>query len=392
MFAEHQNEIYARGAAGETPTFPIILEELERAAQRVLTPEAYGYIAGAAGSESTLHRNRAALEAWEILPRMLRDVSQRDLEVTLFGKTHPAPLLLAPIGVQSIAHPEGELPVARAARTLKLPFIHSTAATQSPEAVAEANGDATRWFQLYWPKDPEITASFLNRAEKAGYSAVVVTLDTRLLAWRERDLNAAYLPFLRGEGIGIYLSDPVFRSRLSKPPEEDLPAAIAHWAAGFSDVSQTWEDLASLRRLTRLPILLKGILHPDDARQAVDCGVDGLIVSNHGGRQLDGSVGALDALPAIVEQINGQLPVLFDSGIRRGADVFKALALGAVAVLVGRPYMWGLAVGGEAGVVEVLRRLCADLDLTMALAGCPRIQDLNPDWLRGPHGGPRSTA
>ena len=381
MFAEFQNEIYARGANGVKPSLPIVLEELEQQAKSRLPKEAYDYIAGGAGSESTVRENLAAFHRWKIVPRMMKDVAKRSLGVEVLGVSLATPILLAPIGVQSIAHVDGELAVARAAEKVGVPYIHSTAATCSPEAAAAELGDSPRWFQLYWPRDREITKSFLRRAEGAGYSAIVVTLDTRLLAWRERDLGSAFLPFLKGEGMGIYLTDPVFRSRLTKTPEEDLPSAVALWAQNFSDLSQTWDDLKFLRENTRLPIVLKGILHPDDARLARDHGVDGLVVSNHGGRQMDGAISALGALPEIVRVVDGALPVFFDSGIRRGSDVFKALALGASAVFLGRPYMWGLAAGGVEGVCDVINRLHADFDLTMALAGCSRVEDLSSKWL-----------
>lgn len=381
MFASYQNEIYARGARGERPQFPVSIEALEAAARDRLSEEAFGYVAGGAGSESTIDRNLAAFQRWQIVPRMLRDVSERRMAIDLLGHQLPAPLLLAPIGVQNIVHPEGEMATARAARATGIPYIHSTAATKTPEDTAAVMGDAPRWFQLYWPRNPAFTQSFLERVERVGYSAVVVTLDTRLLAWRERDLNQAYLPFWQKDGLGIYWTDPCFRSALARPPEDDFEAAFALWAENFSDVSHTWEDLKALRRTTRLPLIVKGILHPEDARRAADCGVDGIIVSNHGGRQVDGSLAALEALPEIVEAVHGRFPVLFDSGIRRGADMFKALALGATSVLLGRPYMWGLTLGGTDGVIEVIRRLLADFDLTLALAGCADVRDLDRSWL-----------
>lgn len=380
-FADFQFGIYQRGAMGEKPSLPMQIEQLEDLARSKLSDEAYSYIAGGAGSEVTMDFNLRAFDQWRIVPRMMRDVAERDLSVELFGTRLHAPLIMAPIGVQSLAHPDGEQESARAARTLQLPFCYSSAATRSPEEVAEAAGDCPRWFQLYWPRDREITRSFVQRAEAAGYSALVVTLDTRMLAWRERDLRLAFLPFLKAEGLGLYLSDPVFRSRLQKPPEEDMTTAIQTWAGGFSDLSHTWDDIAFLKECTSLPIVLKGILHPDDARLALDHGADGLIVSNHGGRQVDGSIAALDALPGVVDAAGSQVPVLFDSGIRRGADVFRALALGAQAVLVGRPFMWGLAVDGASGVQEVMQRLLADFDITMTLCGCRSLDDLSRDML-----------
>jgi isopentenyl diphosphate isomerase/L-lactate dehydrogenase-like FMN-dependent dehydrogenase len=276
------------------------------------------------------------------------------------------------VGVQGILHAEGELASARAAAGLGLPFTLSTAASRPMEEVAQAAesaGNGVRWFQLYWGKNPELTASMLQRAERAGYKALVVTLDTSMLAWRERDLQHAYLPFILGQGLANYFSDPVFRSLLPQPPEQNPAAAIQLWSTLFSNTALTWRDISFLRKHTSVPIILKGILHPEDAARGLDAGVDGLIVSNHGGRQVDGAIATLDALPAIVREVNEQIPVLFDGGIRRGADVFKALALGARAVLLGRLYAWGLAVAGEPGVRDVVQNLLADFDLTLALSG-----------------------
>jgi isopentenyl diphosphate isomerase/L-lactate dehydrogenase-like FMN-dependent dehydrogenase len=361
-FANFQYEIYARGLAGETPALPLLGADLqERARERV---------------------NLQAFERVQIVPRMLRDVSQRDLGCSVLGTAMPAPVLLAPVGVQSIVHPEAELAVGRAAAAQGLPFILSTASSHTMEDVAEAVGQAARWYQLYWPKDRDLAASFVARAAAGGYEAIVVTLDTWLLGWRPRDLQNGYLPFLKGEGVANYFSDPVFRSALERTPEEDPGPAIGHWAYQFANPSVTWEDLAWLREQTELPIVLKGVLHDDDARRALDAGVDGLIVSNHGGRQVDGSIAALDALAAVRAAVGTEVPVLFDSGIRTGADVFKALALGADAVCLGRPYIWGLALDGQAGVEQVLRCLLAELDLTLALSGYTSIAQLDRDALR----------
>ena len=382
-FGNYQYEIYLKGVAGETPGFPMGWADLESAAAAAMDEGARGYVFGSAGTQATERANLAAFDRWRIVPRMLRDVAERDTRTELFGATLPAPLMLAPVGVQSIVHPEGELAVARAAAATGVPMVASTAASHSLEEIAEANGaDGLRWYQLYWPNTKELTASFLSRAEAAGYGAIVVTLDTPLLAWRPRDLQGAYLPFLRSVGIANYLSDPVFREGLERSPEEDPQAAVGHFIANFSNPSSTWDDLAGLHELTSLPILLKGINHADDARRAVECGVDGVIVSNHGGRQVDGAIAALDALPDVVAAVGDALPVLFDSGIRSGADIVKALALGARAVLVGRPYVWGLAVGGEAGVVHVLKNLLAELDLTLALSGHTSPATLDPSVLR----------
>ncbi|GCE15336.1 alpha-hydroxy-acid oxidizing protein [Tengunoibacter tsumagoiensis] len=361
-----QTQIYLSGLQGQRPRFPVDVEQLEQAAHAAMSPEARGYLSGMTES---MQNNRAAFERWHIIPRMLRDVSERDLSISLFGKQYPTPLLLAPIGVQSIVHTDGEAGVARAAAAVGIPLIFSTASTIPLEHMAEAMGDAPRWFQLYWSKDADFNASILARAEQAGCEALVVTLDTYLLAWRAQDIQNAYLPFLLGQGLGNYLSDPAFRRALPRPPEEDPQAAINYFLQIFTNPSLTWNDLTWLRNHTRLPILLKGILHPDDAQKALDAGIDGLIVSNHGGRQVAGAIASLDALPPIAQVVNGQIPLVLDSGIRRAADVIKALALGAQAVLIGRPYMWGLALGGEEGVKEVLMNFLADLDLTLALSG-----------------------
>jgi isopentenyl diphosphate isomerase/L-lactate dehydrogenase-like FMN-dependent dehydrogenase len=381
LFANFQYEIYGRGLVGERPKLPLAALELEQRAREVMSGEAYGYVAGAAGAERTVRANLAAFERREIVPRMLRDVSSRDLSTTLLGTAMPAPLLLAPVGVQSIVHPEGELAVGRAAAALGVPAILSTAASHTMEEVAEAMGEGSRWYQLYWPKDRDLAASFVSRAGAAGYGAIVLTLDTWMLGWRPRDLQNGYLPFLKGEGVANYFSDPVFRAALENSPEEDPGPAIGHWAMQFANPTVTWSDLAWLREQTALPIVLKGIQHGDDARLALQAGVDGLIVSNHGGRQVDGAIGALEALPAVREAVGGEFPLLFDSGIRGGADIFKALALGADAVCLGRPYVWGLALDGQAGVEHVLRCLLAEFDLTLALSGYTSVDQLGPSAL-----------
>ncbi len=386
-YANFQFEIYALGLGGQTPALPIAARELEERARERLSPEAFGYVAGGAGSELTMRANLRAFERWEIVPRMLRDVSERDLSVSVLGTAMSAPVLLAPVGVQSIVHPEAELAVGRAAAAHGLPAILSTAASHTLEDVAAAMDmepahPASRWYQLYWPRDRDLAQSFVARAQDAGYEALVVTLDTWLLGWRPRDLGNAYLPFLKGEGVANYFSDPVFRAALAQPPEEDPMAAIGHWAYQFANPRVTWADVEWLREQTTLPIVLKGVLHAGDAKRALEAGIEGLIVSNHGGRQVDGSLGALDALPAVREAVGEELAVLFDSGIRTGADVFKALALGADAVCLGRPYVWGLGLDGQAGVEHVLRCLLAELDLTLALSGYTEIAQVDGSALR----------
>ena len=380
-FANFQYEIYLRGMAGEQPSFPMAWGALETAAEAALDPGPRGYVFGGASTEDTMRENLAAFRRRRLLPRMLRDVGERSMAREVLGTTLPAPVLLAPVGVQSIIHPDGELASARAAASVGLPYVASTASSFTLEEIAEAGGDGPRWFQLYWPRGEELAASFVRRAEAAGYSAIVVTLDTWLLGWRPRDLQQAYLPFLQGVGIANYLADPVFRSALAAPPEQDPQAAIGQFVGVFSNPTVTWDDLAFLRGVTDLPILLKGVLAADDAGRALDHGVDGLIVSNHGGRQVDGAVATLDALERVVAAVDGRVPVLLDSGVRSGSDALKAIALGASAVLLGRPYLWGLALDGEEGVRQVLRMLLADLDLAMALSGHATLDQVGPEAL-----------
>jgi isopentenyl diphosphate isomerase/L-lactate dehydrogenase-like FMN-dependent dehydrogenase len=372
-----QTSIYLAGESA----WPISPDEWEARAAEALDPRPFDYIAGGAGSESTMHANREAFERRRLRPRMLRGNRQRELSVEVLGTRSPAPFLLAPVGVLSIAHAEGELAVARASAATGVPLILSSAASHTIEQVAEAMGDAPRWFQLYWVNDREIAASFVQRAEAAGYAAIVVTLDTPVLGWRERDLRNAYLPFITGEGCAQFFSDPVFRSRLEQPPEEDLLAAAAAMLATFPNLGLTWDDLDWLRARTDLPLVVKGVLTAEDARLALEHGADGISVSNHGGRQVDGAVAALDALVEVRAEVGAEVCVLMDGGVRRGADVLKALALGADAVLLGRPYAYGLAVGGQEGVETVITQLMADTDLTLALLGGHSASDLDESWI-----------
>jgi isopentenyl diphosphate isomerase/L-lactate dehydrogenase-like FMN-dependent dehydrogenase len=379
-----QNAIYFAGLSGTRPALPMSAAGGEAAAREVMTPEAYAYVAGGAGGEHTVRANVAAFDRWSIVPRMLRQVVQRDTSTTVLGQTMPTPLMTAPLGVLSLAHPDGETAVARATAALGVTSIVSTASSYALEDVAAAAPGAPRWFQLYWPRDPEVAESLVRRAGAAGYGAIVVTLDTWTLGWRPRDLELAHLPFLRGTGIANYLADPVFRAKLARPPEESadaLGAAIQLWASIFGNPRLTWSDLRTLRTWTSLPIVVKGILHPDDARAAIAEGASGVLVSNHGGRQVDRSIGALAALPAVVDAVRDDAAILFDSGIRCGADILIALALGADAVLVGRPYAYGLALAGQAGVEHVLRCLLADLDGSLALSGCSALTELTRDIL-----------
>lgn len=410
---KRQEAIYVAGFAGRRPVVPTAPKALEQAALRMLNKDAAAYFAGGAGLERTIAANEAAFDRHGIVQRMMRDVSARDLSVELFGRTLPLPFLLAPIGVLEMAHRHADIAAARAAASAGIPFITSSQASCTMEQVAAASGTGPRWFQLYWSSRDELTASFIERAERAGYEAIVVTLDTTMLGWRNRDLDRGYLPFLRGRGIANYVSDPVFQSLSIDSAAMPRPrpglglvrsllellsaypgalaqgvapgaalASVRRFLAIYSRPDLTWENLPFLRTRTRLPILLKGIVHPDDARQAITAGIDGIIVSNHGGRQVDGAVAALDALPGVIDAVAGRIPVLFDSGIRTGSDILKALCLGAAAVLIGRPYIWGLALAGEVGVANVIGNLAAELDLTMGLSGRRSIKELGTDVLQ----------
>lgn len=376
-----QAQTYAAGMlAGRRAAVPFRPDELARAAEAAMTPEAWGYLRSA-GAEATAAANRAALDAVRLVPRMLRDVGARELGTELFGRRLPAPLLLAPIGVQDLAHPEGDLATARAAAARGVPMIFSNQASVDMETCAAAMGDGPRWFQLYWTRSDELCESLVRRAEACGCDAIVVTLDTTMLGWRPVDLGHGFLPFLTGQGIAQYVSDPVFRSMLEKPLEEDMLAAAQLFSRLYSDPTIDWARVRRIREWTGLPVVLKGIQHPADAAHAAEEGWDGIVVSNHGGRQVDGAVGSAAQLAACVDAVDGRAKVLFDSGVRGGADLAKALALGADAVLLGRPYVWGLAVDGEAGVGAVIDNVVGELDLTLGLIGCADVAELGRGYL-----------
>jgi len=380
-YGDHFKEIYLKGLGGELPSLPLETGALEAAAAEAMDDRNAGYIAAAAGSELTMKYNREGFDRWRIVPRMLRDVSNRSHETEILGTKMPAPVMLAPIGVQTLAHEDGELASARAAAELGLPWITSTAADKTMEEIAEANGDGERWFQLYWTNDDDITASMVKRAEAAGYKAIVITVDTFIPGWKTRDLQNAWLPFINQVGVANFFSDPAFRAALDETPEENPGMATGHYIGSYVNPALTWDRIEWLRRHTSLPLLIKGIQHPDDARQAIEIGIDGIIVSNHGGRQVDGAIASIDALPGVAKAVDGRIPILFDSGIRTGSDIVKALALGADAVLLGRPYIWGLALEGQAGVEKVLKATLADYDLAMALSGFNSPAELTPEAL-----------
>lgn len=373
-FGGMQNEIYTAGLSGVLPEFPVDFATLEARAHEALGPMLTNYVAGGCGDEHTQDSNSSAFRHWGMVPRMMVDCASRDLSIELFGHRFPTPLFMAPIGLNGDAtqDKDGDLAAARASAVTGVPFCASTLANHPLEEVKKACGDTPAFFQLYTPKHKGVAESLIRRAEEAGYSALVVTLDTWVTGWRPRDLNASNFPQLRGRVLQNYFSDPVFRSLLAKPPEEDLQAAIFTWAATFGQVL-TWEDVAWFKSVTRLPIVLKGICHPDDARRAVDTGADAIYCSNHGGRQANGGIATIDLLEDVVKA-SGDTPVLFDSGVRSGSDVVKALALGATAVGVGRPYTYGLALGGARGAAFVLRSLLAEADLLMAVNGYPTLE------------------
>jgi lactate 2-monooxygenase len=382
-YGDWQFTTYLDGLTGARPELPMAFADLERRAEAEMTEELWSYVAGGAGNERTQSANVEAFDRWGLMPRMLAGAAERDLSIDLFGTRLPTPLMLAPVGVIGICDPDGhgDLLTARAAAATGVPMVASTLTQDPMEEVAAELGDTPGWFQLYPPDDRELTESFVQRAEHAGFSAIVVTLDTLTLGWRPRDLTIASFPQLKGLCLANYFSDPVFRSRLAVPPEQDIAAATGHWARVFGNQSLDWDDLPWLRSLTSLPLLLKGICHPDDARHALDLGVDGIYCSTHGGRQANGGLAALECLPGVVD-VAGDAPVIFDSGVRSGPDVIKAIAMGAAAVGIGRPYTYGLAVGGQTGIEHVIKCLLAEIDITMAIDGYPRITDLTPDALR----------
>jgi lactate 2-monooxygenase len=378
---ETQGGIYLRGLSGAQPEIPTNFTGLEAAARKKMTPEAWAYTAGSAGLETGADANRAAFSRFPIAQRMLGGAGMRNLGCEIFGARVAAPVFSSPIGVLEMMHPEADLAVARAMSALNLPMIISSQASTPMEKIAEANGNGARFYQLYWGKSDALAESFVKRAEAIGCRAIFITLDTLVLGWRPRDLDLGFSPFLRGQGIAQYTSDPVFRGMLPQTPEENPLGAAVQFTQLFSDPSVDWKRIAKIRSWTKLPVVLKGVIRADDAQKAVSEGYDGVMVSNHGGRQVDGAIGALDALAQVSVAVKGRTKLFFDSGIRCGADIFKALALGAEAAGIGRPYVYGLALAGEQGMKTVMEYLLAELDITMALNGCPTPEDISQDLL-----------
>ena len=355
-------------------SFPVSYEQLERAAKEKMSTGAFGYVQSGAGREETLRKNVSSFSKYSIVPRFLNDVTELDTSIHLFGHTYATPLLVAPVGMQKIAHEDGDIATAKAAASLGIPFIQSTVSGYSIEEVAEATGDSPKWFQLYWAgQNDDISYSMVKRAEAAGYEAIVLTVDTVMLGWREEDVNNKYSPLMQGFGKANYENDPVFMASL---PNNDDDSIIQGIVDNIYHPRLSWKQVAELKNRTSLPLLLKGILHPEDARLAIENGIDGIIVSNHGGRQLDGVIASIDSLRAVVEAVDGEIPVLFDSGVRRGSDVVKALALGADAVLIGRPFVYGLAVGGQHGVEKVLSTILQEMKVSISLSGITSVRNL----------------
>lgn len=389
----YSHTAYIAGLQYKRPSIPFTYSKWESTAQSILSANAFGYVHGSAGSGETYAKNRAAFKRWSIVPsRLVKTQGFPDLRTKIVERELGSPIVVAPVGVQKIFNPDGEAASAAAAREVGVPYTMSTAASASIEEVAKANGDGERWFQLYWPKNEHnhITASLLKRAKDNGFSVLVVTLDTYTLGWRPSDMDNGYNPFIKADNIGVEIgfSDPEyqkhFREKYGKEIGEDMGTAAREWTSiAFSGTSHSWEDVKFLQEQWQGPIILKGIQSVADAKKAVEIGMQGIIVSNHGGRQADGGVGSLTMLPRIVDAVGGNIDVLFDSGIRCGADIAKALALGAKAVLIGRPYVYGLAMGGKEGVAHVLKSLRGDLELLLHLSGIPSVhdEDLNRDRL-----------
>ncbi len=376
-FADYQIGIYFDALTGNQSPYPMDYATLEQKAQAAMSPSLFSYIAGGAGDEATQDANVSAFSKWGLIPRMFVGAGERDLSVDLFGQTLSSPLFMAPVGVLGLCTQDshGDIATAQASAQTGVPMIASILMEDPMEDVVPHAGDTPNYFQLYTPKNRDLAESLVRRAEAAGYKGLVVTLDTWVPGWRPRDLSTGNFPQIRGKVLANYKSDPVFQEMI----EGDESRIVMEWVSTFGN-PLTWDDLPWLRSITDLPLILKGICHPDDARRALDEGADAIYCSNHGGRQANGGIPAIDLLPGVVDAAKGS-PVLFDSGVRSGADVIKALALGATAVGVGRPYVYALSLGGVAGLVHLLNALLAEADLIMAVDGYKSLADLNPEAL-----------
>ncbi|KAL4958152.1 FMN-dependent dehydrogenase [Aspergillus filifer] len=387
-YGEYQFEIYGKGALhGLKPNVTTDPRLLEEQAKKALSERSFNYVAGGAGEKATMDANRLAFRQWKIIPKMLRSMDKQNLGVNIFGQDYPNPLIMAPVGVQGIFHQDKETGLAEVCSEVGVPYTLSTASTSTIEEVANASGDGKRWFQLYWPGDDEITLSLLKRAKENGFSVLVVTLDTWSLSWRPADLDNAYVPFLQGVGNQVGFSDPVFRAKFEKDSgskvEDDIVGSSRAWIGNvLSTKPHTWDQVSFLRKHWDGPLVLKGIQHVDDAKQALQVGCDGIVVSNHGGRQVDGAIASLEVLPEIVDAVGLRMTVLFDSGIRTGADIIKALCLGAKGVLVGRPVIYGLGIDGKNGGKVILKSLLADLWQSMSLSGICTVAECTRDKIR----------
>ncbi len=403
---DRQREVYLNGFAGLKSKIPFNANELEQLAKSKLSKNAFGYIATGAGSNQGIQNNLDAFAKYAIIPRMLNGNAEPDMSSTILNTKLPYPFLFAPIGVLGLAHPKGDLELAKSSKLSSVPMIHSNQASYSMEVCRDALGNTDSWFQLYFSKSKELVESLVFRAAESGNKAIVLTLDTTSLGWRNMDLENGYLPFLRGLGIAQYTSDPVFQKLMRNAPltnaNKKFPGlidlitlfksypdsffnnlktknpvkAVRTFLDVFSRPELNWNDVIWLRSITKLPILLKGILHPDDASKALDFGIDGIIVSNHGGRQVDHVISTLDSLVEIKKVVPENYPLLMDSGIRKAADVFIALALGAKAVCLGRPYAYALSIGGKDAVVEYVQNMASELKITMSLLGCKRLEEI----------------
>lgn len=416
-YTPRQGEIYTNGLCGRLPKIPTRIDKLEEIARQILSPRAFAFISGGAGREETQENNRNAFKKWAIVPRILQGNAEYATSISLFGQKHIYPFMLTPLGAQDLAHKQAEVAVGRAAAAENITLTFSNQASTPMEAVAAVMGNANRWFQLYWSKFDEFNASILQRAQNCGCSAIIITLDTQMLGWRTRDLDLGSFPFLYFSGMAQYISDPFAQKLIEnyiqsgeKEPAPKINLALIRYLMSISyrypgnffdnlfslrpvkalrvfskmmiKPALTWEDIVGLRKITKLPIILKGVLHPEDAKLALQYGIDGVMVSSHGGRQLSSCVPSLEMLPEIAAQVKGKIPILLDSGIQGGDDIFKALALGADAVLIGRAYLYALAIAGEEGVRELIQNLKAELELTMTLSGCASIKEITQDKLR----------